>query len=160
MFAAGCLPTFSPHFLETNGLFISCQYFGAADSGHFPHASVLREAETPNNFFYIRPNTTGFLLYSTNTITFLKNEIPFNVVLNPVANTLEVGGALSENNCPPSVAGGKNVLTVGKQEPAFLRVIKFLQQKDDTELQLLRTWICRDYARSLLLSPLLQRQQR
>lgn len=128
MFAAGCLPTFSPHFLETNGLFISCQYFGAADSVHFPHASVLREAGTPNNFFYVRPNTTGFLLYSTNTITFLKNEIPFNITLNPVANTLEVGGALSENNCPPSVAGSKNVLTVGKQEPALLHVIKFLQQ--------------------------------
>lgn len=41
MFAAGCLLTFSLHFLETNRLFICWQCFGAADSGHFPEAACI-----------------------------------------------------------------------------------------------------------------------
>lgn len=85
MFAAGCLPTFSPPFLETNGLFISWQ-LTQCTSHTLP---VLRETGTPNNFFCVHPKTRGFLLYSVNTITILKNKISFNLIWNSVANSLE-----------------------------------------------------------------------
>lgn len=67
MFAAGCLPTFSTHFLETNGLSVCWQCSATAGSVHFPPLLVLQETGTPNNLC-ILPNTTGILFYSTNTI--------------------------------------------------------------------------------------------
>lgn len=128
MFAGGCLPTFSMHFLETNGLSICWQCSATAGSVHFPPPLASQETETPNNLC-ILPNTTGILLYSTNTIMILKNEIPFNLISSPIANSFELEGTLSENNCSPSVLGSNNVLTMGKWEPGLLDLIEFLQAK-------------------------------
>lgn len=52
----------------------------------------------------------------------LKNEIAFNLISSPIANSLELGGTLSENDCSPSVLGSNNVLTMGKCASGFNRI--------------------------------------
>lgn len=69
---------------------------------------------------------------------------------------MEVGGASSENSRLPLV-GSNKVMAMGKEEPELLDVIKLLEAKTlqhyhITELQLLRIWVCRGYARLLVLS--------
>lgn len=80
MFAAGCLPTFSLHFLETNGLFICWWCFGAADSGHFPEAAGITGNRNAQQLL-VHPrkhNGVSTQLHKHNYD--FKNETPFNLI--------------------------------------------------------------------------------